>query len=88
MTQQKYRRGGQRADYRYPGLPPVRLHQQRDGYLENNGTGDDMNDVDDWNVIGKLLYVPTDDLSISFKGTYVDRNPNCCAADACWRFRE
>ena len=55
---------------------------QRDGYLENGGTGNDMNDVDDWNVIGKLLYEPTEDLSILLNGTYVDRNPNCCAADA------
>tara|TARA_R110002049_G_scaffold9747_15_gene48897 strand:- start:5005 stop:7200 length:2196 start_codon:yes stop_codon:yes gene_type:complete len=55
---------------------------QRDGYLENGGTGDDMNDVDDWNVIGKLLYEPMEDLSILFNGSYVDRNPKCCAADA------
>ncbi|MCR9104143.1 MAG: TonB-dependent receptor [Gammaproteobacteria bacterium] len=55
---------------------------ERDGYLENNGTGDDMNGTDDWNVVGKLIYVPIEDLSISFKGTYVDRNPSCCAPDA------
>ncbi len=55
---------------------------QRDGYLENNGTGDDMNDADDWNVIGKLLYEPSDELSILFRGTYVDRNLRCCAPDA------
>jgi iron complex outermembrane receptor protein len=55
---------------------------QRDGYLENNGIGDDMNDADDWNVIGKLLWEATDNLSISLKGTYVDRNPRCCAPDA------
>ncbi|MGB1140553.1 MAG: TonB-dependent receptor [Halioglobus sp.] len=55
---------------------------ERDGYLENNGTGDDLNGVDDWNVVGKLLWVPTDDLSIGLKATYVDRNPTCCAPDA------
>lgn len=53
-----------------------------DGYLKNNGPGDDMNDADDWNVIAKLLYVPTENLSINFKGSYVDRNPKCCAPDA------
>jgi iron complex outermembrane receptor protein len=55
---------------------------QRDGYLKNNGPGDDMNAADDWNIIGKLLWEATDDLSISLKGTYVDRNPRCCAPDA------
>lgn len=54
---------------------------QRDGYFDN-GTGDDLNNADDWNVTGKLLYEPTDDLSVLVTGTYVDRNSRCCAADA------
>ncbi len=55
---------------------------QRDGYLENNGPGDNMNNADEWNIIGKLLYQPTEALSILFNGTYVERTPKCCAPDA------
>jgi iron complex outermembrane receptor protein len=55
---------------------------QRDGYLENGGPGDDLNDVDDWNMIGKLLYEPTDSLSFLLNGGYVERDLKCCAADA------
>lgn len=57
------------------------LHQ-RDGYFDNDGTGDDLNDADDWNVIGKMLYQPTDNLSVLLNGSYVDRSLRCCAADA------
>ncbi|MEM9254756.1 MAG: TonB-dependent receptor [Pseudomonadota bacterium] len=53
----------------------------RDGYFEN-GAGEDLNDADDWNVIGKLLYQPTEQLSVLLNGSYVDRGSNCCAADA------
>lgn len=55
---------------------------ERDGYLENGGPGKDLNDADEWNVMGKLLYEPSDELSVLINGTYVDRNPRCCAADA------
>lgn len=55
---------------------------ERDGYIENRGSGDDLNDANDWNVIGKLLYEPTDKLSILLNGSYVDRDLSCCAADA------
>jgi iron complex outermembrane receptor protein len=55
---------------------------ERDGYMENGGPGDDLNDADDWNVIGKLLYEPTDELSFLLKGSHVDRSLRCCAADA------
>jgi len=54
---------------------------QRDGYLENSA-GDDLNGADDWNVIGKLLYQPTDSLSLLFNGSHVDRDTNCCGADS------
>lgn len=52
-----------------------------DGWLESN-TGDDLNGADDWNVRAKLLWEPTDTLSIQLTGSHVDRDTSCCAADA------
>jgi iron complex outermembrane receptor protein len=57
------------------------LHE-RDGYLDNNGPGDDLNDADDWNLRGKLLYEPTGKLSILLTGSHVDRSTRCCAPDS------
>jgi iron complex outermembrane receptor protein len=54
---------------------------QRDGYYEN-GAGDDLNSADDWNIIAKLLYLPSDDLRVLLKGSHVDRDAKCCAADS------
>lgn len=54
---------------------------QRDGYYDNSA-GDDLNDADDWNIQGKLLWEPTDSLSILFSGSHIDRDTTCCAADA------
>jgi iron complex outermembrane recepter protein len=53
---------------------------QRDGYLENLA-GPDLNDADDWNVVAKLLWEPTDDLSILLKASHVERDMNCCSPD-------
>jgi iron complex outermembrane receptor protein len=57
-------------------------YHERDGYFDNGGPGDDLNDADDWNVRGKLLYDPTENLSILLTGSHVDRSVRCCAADA------
>ncbi|MEZ5573095.1 MAG: TonB-dependent receptor [Halioglobus sp.] len=54
---------------------------ERDGYFINS-SGDDLNSANDWNIVGKLLYEPSDDLSILITGNYVDRDSKCCAADA------
>jgi iron complex outermembrane receptor protein len=54
---------------------------EHDGWLESN-TGDDLNAVEDWNARGKLLWEPTDDLSIQLTASHVDRDTSCCAADA------
>ena len=54
---------------------------QRDGYYDNGG-GDDLNDADNWNVRGKLLWEPTDDLSLLLDGSHVDRDTSCCGADS------
>ncbi|MCB1691084.1 MAG: TonB-dependent receptor [Halioglobus sp.] len=55
--------------------------RQQDGWLEN-GTGQDQMSEDDWNVRGKLQWLPTDDLNILLTGSHVDRDDRCCAADA------
>lgn len=55
-------------------------HKQ-DGWMENPG-GDDLNAVQDWNARGKLLWEPTDRLSVLLTGSHVDRDTSCCAADA------
>lgn len=54
---------------------------ERDGYLENNA-GEDLNGANDWNVIGKLQWNATEDLSVSLNASHVDRDVNCCGADA------
>ena len=52
-----------------------------DGWLESN-TGDDLNAVQDWNARGKILWLPTDALSMQLTASHVDRDTNCCGADA------
>ncbi len=37
---------------------------------------------EDWNLRGKLQWLPSDDLSIMLTGSHVDRDDRCCAADA------
>jgi iron complex outermembrane receptor protein len=55
---------------------------QRDGYYDNAGTGiDDQNDADDWNLQGKLLWEPTDRLSVLLSAAHVDRDTTCCGTD-------
>lgn len=54
---------------------------QTDGWMESN-TGDDLNEAQDWNVRGKLLWQPSDTLSVQLTAGHVDRDTSCCAADA------
>ena len=55
--------------------------RQQDGWLEND-TGPDQMSEDDWNLRGKLQWLPTDALSVVLTGSHVDRDDRCCAADA------
>jgi iron complex outermembrane receptor protein len=56
---------------------------QRDGYYDNGGRGvDDQSDADDWNLQGKLLWEPTDSLSMLLTAAHVDRDNTCCGADS------
>jgi iron complex outermembrane receptor protein len=54
---------------------------QRDGYYDNAG-GEDLNDADDWNLAGKLLWEPTDAWSILLSASHVERDTTCCGADS------
>jgi iron complex outermembrane receptor protein len=54
---------------------------KRDGWIDNN-TGDDPNEIDDWNATGKIQWLPTDSLSILVSGSHVDRDTSCCGTDA------
>ena len=54
---------------------------QRDGYYDNAG-GADLNDADDWNLIGKVLWEATDSLSFLLSGSHVERDTTCCGADS------
>ena len=56
-------------------------YHERDGYLENLA-GPDLNDADEWNVVGKLAWDPTDELSILLKASRVERDMNCCSPDS------
>jgi iron complex outermembrane recepter protein len=56
-------------------------YHERDGYLENLA-GPDLNDADEWNVVGKLAWEPTDELSILLKASRVERDMYCCSPDS------
>jgi iron complex outermembrane recepter protein len=56
-------------------------YHERDGYLENL-SGPDLNDADEWNVVGKLAWEPTDELAILLKASRVERDMNCCSPDS------
>ncbi len=48
---------------------------QRDGFYDNTGTSD-PGDADDWNIQGKLLWEPSDNLSVLLSVSHVDRDTN------------
>jgi iron complex outermembrane receptor protein len=55
--------------------------REQDGWLEN-GTGPDQMSAQDWNLRGKIQWLPTDAWSIMLTASHVDRDDRCCAADA------
>jgi iron complex outermembrane receptor protein len=56
-------------------------YHERNGYLENLA-GPDLNDADEWNVVGKLQWEPNDELSVLLKASRVERDMNCCSPDS------
>ena len=67
---------GETFAYRISG----NIHQ-RDGFYSNAG-GEDLSDVDDWNVQAKLLWEPTDRLSLLLSLATVERDTTCCGTDS------
>ncbi len=55
------------------------LHE-RDGFIDNVVTGDDLNDRDRYGLRGQLLWEPTADVSIRFIADYNSIDEACCAA--------
>ncbi len=55
--------------------------REQDGWLKN-GSGPDQMSAEDWNLRGKVQWLPSDDLSILLTASHVDRDDRCCAADA------
>ncbi len=56
---------------------------QRGAYYDNEGFGvDDQDAVDDWNLQGKLLWQPSDQLSFLLNAVRIERDTTCCGADA------
>jgi outer membrane receptor protein involved in Fe transport len=51
-----------------------------DGWLDNEATGNEIHDVDRWNLRGQLLWLPNEDLSIRVIADYAELNEDCCTA--------
>ncbi|MDG2078760.1 MAG: TonB-dependent receptor, partial [Pseudomonadales bacterium] len=54
---------------------------QRDGFYEN-AAGPDQNDANDWNVQGKLMWEPSDRLTVLLSVSRLERDTKCCVADS------
>lgn len=50
----------------------------RDGYLTNVATGQKLNDRDEWGARAKLVWTPTEDLTLRFGADYSKRDAACC----------
>lgn len=51
---------------------------QRDGYADDLGTGEDINDKNRYNLRGQLMFEPTEDTSIRVIGDYGKIDELCC----------
>ncbi len=51
---------------------------KRDGYVDDLGTGEDINDKNRWGVRGQLLLEPTSDLTIRLIADYDQIDELCC----------
>ena len=56
------------------------VYTKRDGFLKDVISGRDLNNRDRYLVRGKLLFEPTDKLSVLLIGDYANRNEECCGA--------
>ncbi len=53
---------------------------QRDGFVDNVTTGEDVNNRDRWGVRGQLLWLPTDDMEVRLIADKSEISEDCCAA--------
>ncbi len=53
---------------------------QRDGFVENLSTGEDLNERDRFGFRGQLLWTPSDELTVRLIADYNDIAEDCCAA--------
>jgi iron complex outermembrane receptor protein len=56
------------------------VYMKRDGFIRDVISGDDVNNRDRFLVRGKLLFEPTEDISVLLIGDYSKRDEECCAA--------
>ena len=66
---------GEKAAFRLSGNVNT-----RDGFIDNQLNGQEVNDRDRWALRGQLLFEPNDDVSIRFIGDYSELDEACCAA--------
>ncbi len=64
---------GEVAAFRVSGI-----YQRRDGFVEDVVTGADYNNLDRWALNAKLLFEPTDNLSVLIRGDISEIDENCC----------
>ncbi|MGE0621923.1 MAG: TonB-dependent receptor [Pseudomonadales bacterium] len=57
-----------------------RFHQ-RDGWMDNNLLGTDLQNIDDWVVRGQLEWDVTDTFGARLIYSHVERDQDCCAPD-------
>jgi iron complex outermembrane receptor protein len=55
-------------------------YTERDGFFDDQVTGDDYNTRDRYGLRGQVLYEPTDELDIRLLVDYSERDESCCAA--------
>lgn len=51
-----------------------------DGYTKNFYDNDNLNDMDQWSVRGKLRWLPTGNLELKWASDYADRDCDCAAS--------
>ena len=64
---------GSNFAYRLDGV-----YTKRDGFMKDVISGRDINGRDRYLIRGKLLYQPSDDLSVMIIGDYTKRDEECC----------
>ncbi len=56
------------------------IYYKRDGFITDRVSGRDLNNRNRWMVRGKILFEPTDNMTLKLAADYSNRNEECCAA--------